>query len=165
MRDAAREAQPLASGHALTLDLPPAGEPAVVEGSADDLHRLVLNLIENAFLHTPPGTPVVASVRASDGELALEVADRGPGVPAQMRGRVFERFTSKGETASGSGLGLSIVRAVADAHGGTVEVRDAEGGGAVFAVTLPASPLRSPIEGVPEAEPDRPTDPKEAETT
>ena len=166
VRDAAREAQPLASGHVVTLDLPPAGESPAVQGSADDLHRLVLNLIENAFLHTPPGTPVVVSVRHSGVNLVIEVADRGPGVPADLRGRVFERFTRKGgETASGSGLGLSIVSAVADSHGGTVEVRDAEGGGAVFAVTLPASPLRSPIEGVGEAEPDTQPDPKEAEAT
>lgn len=165
VRDAAREARPLASGHVVTLDLPPAAEPAVMEGSADDLHRLVLNLIENAFIHTPAGTPVVVSVRRSGESLVIEVADRGPGVPAELQGRVFERFTREGgETASGSGLGLSIVSAVAHSHGGSVEVRHAEGGGAVFAVTVPASPLRSPIEGVPETEPDT-TDPKEAETT
>jgi len=165
-RDAAREAEPLASGHNVTLDLPPAEEPAVMEGSADDMHRLVLNLIENAYLHTPAGTPVVVSVRRSGANLVLEVADRGPGVPAEMRRHVFERFTREGgDSGSGSGLGLSIVRAVADSHGGTVGVRDAEGGGAAFTVTLPASPLRSPSRGVPEPRPDSPADPKEAETT
>jgi signal transduction histidine kinase len=166
VRDAAREAEPLASGHTLTLDLPPEGEAPTVVGSADDLHRLVLNLVENAYLHTPPGTPVVVSVRHAGATLVMEVADRGPGVAAEMRGRVFERFTRKGgETASGSGLGLSIVRAVADSHAGTVEVRDAEGGGAVFAVTLPAAPHRSPNQSVPSPEPTAATDPEEAETT
>jgi signal transduction histidine kinase len=165
VREAAGEAQPLASGHVVTLDLPPVGQPPVMEGSADDLHRLVLNLIENAFIHTPAGTPVVVSVRRSGDSLVLEIADRGPGVPSELRARVFERFTRKGgETASGSGLGLSIVSAVAESHGGAVQVRDAEGGGAVFAVTLPASPLRSPSDGVPVTDLD-PTDPKEAETT
>jgi len=150
----------------VTLDLPAEEGHAALEGSADDLHRLVLNLVENTFIHTPGGTPVVVSVRRDGDVLTLEVADRGPGVPADMRQRVFDRFTRRrGETAAGSGLGLSIVRAVADSHGGTVAVGEAEGGGAVFAVTLPASPLRSPIEGVREPEPRTATDPKEAEAT
>jgi len=163
VRDAALEAQPLASGHVLTLDLPSKGGPAaVVPGSSDDLHRLVLNLLENAYLHTPPGTPVVISIRREGERLELEVADRGPGVPTEMHGRVFERFTrAGGDTATGTGLGLSIVRAVADSHAGAVRVRDAEGGGAVFSVSLPATPLRSPIEGVLSPEPG--SDPKEAE--
>ncbi len=168
VRDAVREAAPLASGHDVSLDLPPAEEPPVLEGSADDLHRLVLNLVENAFIHTPPGTPVVASVRRSGDELVLEVSDRGPGVPADMRPRVFERFARRGgESGAGSGLGLAIVRAVADAHGGAVETREAEGGGAVFSVMLPvAGPLRSPAAGVPAPVPESETDPdpKEAET-
>ena len=72
----------------------------------------------------------------------VEVSDRGPGVPSEMRNRVFERFArAAGDATSaarGSGLGLSIVRAVADAHGGEVELRDADGGGARFVVRLPA---------------------------
>ncbi len=165
VREAALEARPLASGHDLSLDLPAEGEESpVVQGSADDLHRLVLNLVENAYLHTPAGTPVVISVRREAEAVVLEVADRGPGVPAEIRGRVFERFTREsGETGSGTGLGLSIVRAVADSHGGSVEVREAPGGGAAFAVTLPGAPLRSPIEGV--VSPETGSDPKEAETT
>jgi len=165
VREAALEARPLASGHDLSLDLGADGEESpLVEGSADDLHRLVLNLIENAYLHTPAGTPVVISVRREPENVVLEVADRGPGVPAEIRGRVFERFTREsGETGSGTGLGLSIVRAVADSHGGSVEVREAPGGGAAFAVTLPGAPLRSPIQGVPSPEPA--SDPKETEAT
>ena len=105
VREAALEARPLASGHDLTLDLGAEGEEsALVEGSADDLHRLVLNLIENAYLHTPAGTPVVISVRREAENVVLEVADRGPGVPADIRGRVFERFTREsGGTGSGTG--------------------------------------------------------------
>jgi signal transduction histidine kinase len=70
----------------------------------------------------------------------LEVSDRGPGVPPELRERVFERFARGGgdsSTGSGSGLGLAIVRAVAEAHGGTVALSDAEGGGARFTVRLP----------------------------
>ena len=139
-RDAASEAQAVASEHPLALDLP---EPVVVDGVSDDLHRLVLNLIENAFVHTASGTPVTLSVRREGGEAVIEVADRGPGVPPEMRERVFERFArASGDAAAGaagSGLGLSIVRAVTDAHRGRVELHDAEGGGARFVVRLPAA--------------------------
>jgi two-component system OmpR family sensor kinase len=139
-REAAAEATALASEHPLSLDLP---EPAALEGAPDDLHRLALNLIENAFIHTPAGTPVTVSVRRDGDTAVLEVADRGPGVPPHMRERVFERFARGSGDASGpargSGLGLSIVRAVAEAHGGSVELDDAEGGGARFTVRLPAS--------------------------
>ena len=147
VRDAALEAAPLAEGHPLSLDLPEDAGVAVVEGVGDDLHRLALNLIENAFLHTATGTPVMASVRREGDRVLLEVADRGPGVPPDRRERVFERFarSDEGRTAAGgSGLGLAIVRSVAEAHGGSVVLREAEGGGALFSVTLPARPAASP---------------------
>jgi two-component system OmpR family sensor kinase len=136
--EAAREAGALSSEHPVALDLP---GPVIVNGVADDLHRLAGNLIENALIHTPGGTPVTVSVRRDGGNAVLEVADRGPGVPLDMRERVFERFARGGGDAApsgGSGLGLAIVRAVASSHGGEVEVGDAQGGGARFVVTLPA---------------------------
>jgi len=138
--EAAHEAGALSSDHPVSLDVP---GPVMVHGVNDDLHRLVGNLIENALIHTPAGTPVTLSVRRSlDGDRAvLEVSDRGPGVPVDMRDRVFERFArGAGDVApsGGSGLGLAIVRAVTAAHGGDVEIRDAQGGGARFVVTLPA---------------------------
>jgi two-component system OmpR family sensor kinase len=145
-REAAAEAGALSSDHPLSLDLP---GPVAVSGVADDLHRLAGNLVENALLHTPPGTPVTVSVRREGDSAVLEVADRGPGVPEELRERVFERFASgagDGATSRGSGLGLAIVRAVADAHGGRVELSAADGGGARFRVTLPATdatPVRS----------------------
>jgi len=141
----------------------------VVDGSSDDLHRLVLNLVENALIHTPSGTPVVVSVRRSAETVRLEVADRGPGVPAELRERIFERFARRpGDEAAraGSGLGLAIVRAVAEAHGGGVDARPAEGGGALFVVTLPATgALRSPSPGVPDSKQATDTEPKGAEAT
>ena len=168
-REAAAEAAPLASGHHLALDLPEAGQAAVVEGSPDDLHRLVLNLIENALLHTPRGTPVSVAVSAADGVVRLEVADRGPGISPDLRERIFERFARQGgdsARSTGSGLGLSIVRAVADAHEGRVEAGDAEGGGASFVVTLPnIGALRSRDSGVRSEEATRVVDLKGAETT
>jgi len=141
-RESASEAGALSSDHPLSLDLPEEAAPVVVEGVADDLHRLAANLIENALLHTPAGTPVTVSVRRDGDTAVLEVADRGPGVPPAMRARVFERFArGAGDTArsGGSGLGLAIVRAVTEAHGGRVELLDAEGGGARFVVTFPAA--------------------------
>jgi two-component system, OmpR family, sensor kinase len=144
--EAAAEAGALSSDHPVSLDLPGA---VTVSGVADDLHRLAGNLVENALLHTPPGTPITVSVRRDGDTAVLEVADRGPGVPERLRERVFERFASgagDGAGSRGSGLGLAIVRAVADAHGGRVTLSDADGGGARFVVTLPAidaPPVRS----------------------
>jgi two-component system, OmpR family, sensor kinase len=137
--EAAREAGALTSEHPLSLDLP---GPVMVSGVDDDLHRLAGNLIENALIHTPPGTPVTVSVRREGPDAVLEVADRGPGVPLSMRERVFERFARGGGDAApqgSSGLGLAIVRAVVDAHHGRVDLGDAEGGGARFVITLPAA--------------------------
>jgi two-component system OmpR family sensor kinase len=137
--EAAREAAALSAEHPLSLDLP---GPVMVNGVADDLHRLAGNLIENALIHTPPGTPVTVSVRREGPHAVLEVADRGPGVPRDMRERVFERFArGDGDAApqGSSGLGLAIVQAVTDAHEGRVELGDAEGGGARFVVTLPTA--------------------------
>jgi two-component system OmpR family sensor kinase len=137
-REAAAEAGALSADHPISLDAP---DRVTVTGVADDLHRLAGNLVENALMHTPSGTPVTVSVRRDGSSAVLEVADRGPGVPPQMRERVFERFArAAGDgTRRGSGLGLAIVRAVVDAHGGRVELLDAEGGGARFVVTLPAA--------------------------
>jgi two-component system, OmpR family, sensor kinase len=154
VRDAVAEAAPIAAGRELALDVPDthgSATPAFVEGSPDDLHRLALNLIENALIHTPAGTTVRASVRretprAVDGAfgtaVVLEVADDGPGIPAAMRHRIFDRFArgagDAGPVRGGSGLGLAIVRAVTEAHGGTVTLDERERGGARFVVRLPA---------------------------
>ena len=128
VRDAALEAAPLAEGHPLSLDLPDDAGVAVVEGVGDDLHRLVLNLVENAFLHTATGTPVIASVRREGDRVVLEVADRGPGVPPDRRERVFERFarSDEGRTAAGRQRPGTGYRAVGGR--GTRGLRGAAGG-------------------------------------
>jgi signal transduction histidine kinase len=131
--EAAAELGPVADGHELTID----SDEAVVNGTRDELHRMTLNLMENAIRHTPEGTHVSARVGADDGEVVLTVEDNGPGVPTELRERVFERFVrGAGDRGSSSGLGLSIVRAVAQSHGGSVELEDA-GPGARFVVRLP----------------------------
>jgi two-component system OmpR family sensor kinase len=138
VRDAAGEAAPLAAGHDLVVDVEPG---LVVDGSADDLHRMVLNLIENALRHTPLGTEVRASAHAPDPEaVQIVVEDGGPGLPEDIRERAFERFVrGGGDRGRGSGLGLAIVNAVAEGHGGSVAYEDRQNGGARFTIVLPAN--------------------------
>ena len=139
---AAGEAAPLGAGHDLAVD---ADSGLLVDGWRDDLHRLVLNLIENSLRHTPPGTPVRASAYATeDGTIRIVVEDQGPGLPAEIRDRAFERFVrGAGDGGRGSGLGLAIVSAVAEGHGGSVAYEDRLNGGARFIVTLPAADSRA----------------------
>jgi two-component system OmpR family sensor kinase len=138
--EAAAELGPVADGHELTVD----ADQAMVEGARDELHRMALNLMENAIRHTPPGTHVSARVAAEDGQVFITVADDGPGVPDELRERIFERFVrGDGDRGSSSGLGLSIVRAVAQSHGGDVTLEHA-GPGARFVVHLPRAEVPAP---------------------
>jgi signal transduction histidine kinase len=134
--EAAAELGPMAERHRLSID----AEPAVVDGVRDELHRLVLNLLENAVRHTPPGTRVEASAKARDGTAILTVQDSGPGIPPELSKRVFERFVRGGrDGAKGSGLGLAIVRSVAQSHGGTVVLDTPDSGvGTRFVIRIPS---------------------------
>jgi len=137
LTEAAGELGPVAGEHELTIA---AERGAVIDGARDELHRLVLNLLENALRHTDPGTAVRAAVERRDGEVVLTVEDEGLGIPAELTDKVFERFVRGGADRGGSaGLGLAIVRAVAESHGGTVELEAPEGSGARFVVRLPAA--------------------------
>ncbi|MFY0409477.1 sensor histidine kinase [Solicola sp. PLA-1-18] len=113
----------------------------VVRGDANRLRQVLGNLVRNALVHTPPGTPVSVSVGVEGGEGVVVVRDKGPGMSAEDAGRVFERFyraeRSRTRAAGGSGLGLSIVSALVEAHGGRVDLRTAPGEGATFTVRLP----------------------------
>jgi two-component system OmpR family sensor kinase len=146
--EAAGELGPVAEQHELTIE---AG-PAIVPGVRDDLHRLTLNLLENALRHTPPGTHVRASTAHADGAGVLVVQDDGPGIAPELQRRIFERFVRGGRDGGrGSGLGLAIVRAVAESHGGTVTLERPEEGGTRFVITLPdGSAAVSPPEPVPD---------------
>lgn len=109
-----------------------------VAGDAGLLRLVVFNLLDNALKHSPEGESVSVEVGRRNGGAALRIADRGPGVRPEDRGQVFERFF-RGGPASGTGvggIGLSVVRWVAEAHGGTVRLLDSERG-AVFEVVLP----------------------------
>ena len=135
--DAAAELEPVAGGHEISISAP---SGARVDGARDELHRLVLNLMENALRHTDPGTAVEATVERRNGEVVLAVEDDGPGIPTDMREKVFERFyRGSGEHSGSSGLGLSIVRAVAESHRGSVRLEEPlDGRGARFVVTIPS---------------------------
>jgi len=136
--EAAGELEPVAGDHDLAVSAAPG---AIVEGTRDELHRLVLNLMENALRHTDPGTAVEAVVERRDGEVVLSVEDDGPGIPPELHEKVFERFfRGAADRGGSSGLGLAIVRAVAESHRGSVRLVDPlDGRGARFEVRLPAA--------------------------
>ena len=129
------------------------GVTIVVEPHEDDIrlvgdpHRLeqaVQNLASNALRHTPPGGTVRLGASRENGEVKLTVADNGVGIPAQHLPHVFDRFYKADQSRSqaGSGLGLSIVKAIIDRHGGTVSVRSEQGAGTVFTILLSAQERR-----------------------
>lgn len=116
-------------------------EPLSVSGDADSLRILLRNLMDNAIRHTPQGGRIDASVLARNGCAVIEVADSGPGIPAEERGRVLDRFYRRpGNEATGSGLGLAIVKAIAERHGATVELAEAPGGGLAARIVFGQTP-------------------------
>jgi two-component system sensor histidine kinase KdpD len=104
------------------------------------IQQVLVNLIENAAKYSPPGTPISVLASQAEGEVRIEVGDRGPGVPEEDHARIFEKFR-RGQAESktgGVGLGLTICRAIVLAHGGRIWVEDRQGGGASFRFTLPS---------------------------
>lgn len=112
-----------------------------VTGDQSRLRQVLANLLGNASTHTPPGTPITVALTPWPEQVRIDVIDRGPGLSASDQARVFERFyrtdRSRTRASGGSGLGLSIVSALVDAHGGTVSVDSVPGEGARFTVVLP----------------------------
>jgi two-component system OmpR family sensor kinase len=140
--DVVHDAKAVAAERAITLQVD-TSSPAIVNGDEPRLRQVLHNLLTNALAHTPPGTPVDVSVTTAAGThptVAIRVADRGPGIPAALRGQVFERFyraDAARTSGGGAGLGLAIVAGLVAAHDGDVTVADREGGGTTFTVTLP----------------------------
>jgi two-component system sensor histidine kinase KdpD len=138
VQHAVRRLRPIARAHRVRLDVDDDMPPISLDVTMAE--QILLNLLENALRFAPPGSEIVVGAHAIGGdEVELVVADHGPGVPIEARGRIFEEFQSA-ETRpdrSGTGLGLAIVRALVVAHGGSVRYEDTPGGGATFVCTFP----------------------------
>jgi heavy metal sensor kinase len=124
------------------LDLQVTSGPAVVlQADEDLLLQLLLNLLDNAVKYTPSGGRVTAGWDTTEGGAALWVSDTGPGIPSEHLPHVFDRFyrvdKARSRAEGGVGLGLSICKWIAEAHGGTISATNASGGGTTFTVTLP----------------------------
>lgn len=138
-RDAVDDASAVAPDRQIALA--GASEPIVLAGDPGQLRQVLANLMRNALVHTPDGTPIEVTVSCEDGFARLEVRDHGPGLPPGDPAELFERFwradPGRERGRAGAGLGLSIVAAVVGAHGGQASASDADDGGACFVVTLP----------------------------
>ncbi|HEX7703496.1 MAG TPA: ATP-binding protein, partial [Kofleriaceae bacterium] len=140
----------------ITVEVPPNAlahvDPILVE-------QLLINLLENAAKHTPAGTPIdVRVVREAD-RATLEVADRGPGIPAAARAQVFDKFFRGTTSVPGAGLGLAVCRGIAAAHQGGIEALPRDGGGTRFVATFPDDEPPPAVEDEPEPEPEPTTEP------
>jgi two-component system OmpR family sensor kinase len=153
--EATAELGPLSADHDLSLDV----HPAVVQGDHDELLRLTLNLIENALRHTPAGSAIRVYIKDAGGDAVLVVEDDGPGVSSELTPTLFERFVRgaggaprrDGVVGGSFGLGLAIVRAVAESHGGSVVLQQADPHGARFVVRLPLASDREAAPPAPRA--------------
>ena len=139
-RDAVGDALAVAADREISLA---ADEPAIVVGDPHQLRQVIANLMRNAVVHTPAGTPIEVAVAGDSRTTTISVRDHGPGIPADAGQAIFQRFwradPGRGRGKAGAGLGLSIVAQIVAAHGGSAEGANAPGGGAVFTVRLPAA--------------------------
>ena len=116
--------------------------PAVVQGDRDSLYRVIVNLIENALRYTDNGKQVIVRQRKGPDGIKVSIEDTGVGIPKESLPHIFQRFyrvdKSRARAEGGSGLGLSIVQAICEHHGGKVQVQSEEGKGSTFTVFLPS---------------------------
>jgi two-component system, OmpR family, sensor kinase len=141
--DAVDDARAVDPGRPVELSAP---GPVLVLGDRDRLGQVVHNLVRNALAHTPAGTAVQVAVGSQGSDGYVRVVDEGPGLSERAVEHAFDRFYREdaARTGGGSGLGLSIVRAIAEALGGTATVRSSPGAGATFEVTIPLNPAPVP---------------------
>ncbi|HEY3669339.1 MAG TPA: HAMP domain-containing sensor histidine kinase [Acidimicrobiia bacterium] len=140
--DAAADARAVAPDRLITAEV---AEGVTVDGDEDRLRQVVGNLVGNALVHTPAGTPVSVRVHNGGALAVVEVHDDGPGMTPDVAARAFERFSradaSRSRNGGGSGLGLAIVRAIVVAHGGEVVLESVPGAGTTVRVELPKAGL------------------------
>ncbi|WP_040523650.1 sensor histidine kinase [Gordonia araii] len=138
--DVVSDAHVAGPDHEWRLDLP--DDPVLVTGDSARLHQVLVNLLANARVHTPPGTVITTGLTADAATAVLTVADDGPGIDPALQPEVFTRFargdSSRSRNGGSTGLGLSIVDAVIKAHHGTIALRS-EPGSTEFTVRLPRS--------------------------
>jgi two-component system sensor histidine kinase KdpD len=142
LRAALDRAKPLTRGHTLEISIGPELPPVRVDAKA--VAEVVYTLVDNAAKYSPAGSNIkVAADRLGDEMLRLTVEDEGPGIPAELRERVFDKFFRAGRTTQspvGTGLGLAIARGIVDAHSGRIWIEDTgTGRGVRVVVTLPLS--------------------------
>jgi two-component system, OmpR family, sensor histidine kinase BaeS len=151
VQDSVVASRPSADAGSVTLvlslppDAPAAGGGPIVDADPTRLREVLGNLLANAIRHTPAGGSVTVSVLDDEVLATVAVADTGPGIPPELRDRVFERFVHE-PGSTGSGLGLAIARDLVVAHGGTIEAVSPPGGGTTVAFSVPlegAAPRRS----------------------
>jgi len=121
----------------ISLDVDP--DPPHVVADRSKMHQALANLIVNAIRYAPQGTPILVAAHRRGDELRIEVRDHGPGIAAEDRQRIFDKFF-RGHNAdgtAGSGLGLAIARSLVTLHGGTLEYEENPGGGSAFVTVLP----------------------------
>jgi two-component system sensor histidine kinase KdpD len=138
-----RLAEPLKE-RPLSITLPP--DLPLVPFDPLLIEQVLMNLIDNAVKYTPQGTPIELSAEVKDEEIVIDVADRGPGIPAGEENRIFEKFVRGSTRGGGMGLGLTICRAIISAHGGRIWAQNRPGGGAAFFFSLPLGGEVPPIE-------------------
>lgn len=141
VEEALRHVNPAVREH--DLKVVACDEPALVNVDARLMVQLVVNLVNNAIAYTPAGSHIVISIGVHDGCVACSVADDGPGIAPEDRERIFESFYTANHGLADScrsvGLGLSLCRSIALAHGGSIEVTAADPHGSVFTIELPAA--------------------------
>jgi len=142
IRQACELFQPIAENNSVTMTTQLPGG-CVFHGEPRKLQRMVANLLDNALKYTPPGGTVTVSVNADDGQIAISVTDTGVGISEKDLPHIFKRFytCNKSHPQHGTGLGLSLVKAIAHSHSGHVHATSRPGKGSTFTVTLPRPPL------------------------